>query len=246
MACMMIETVFGRWRRAGLLAIALLAVGGCGADDPGNVRTLMGPGLASADLSRVAVVVVDTTDTQRYRSAVTKAGTLGEVEKRFASALTARGYTVATGNAAEMAAARVDLNKSLDNKGVVQVGLAANVPAVLLVRITQYSRADQPAQAPVTPPPAGGFDAGNRMTPDKSVEPARYLKQYQVTAAITARLISVPAGEDLWTGWDSRSADHLEDEEDGGVLNQTCDGIGQALPVRPTPHAPATTPANAR
>ena len=227
-----------------LSAAALLVTGGCVAGRPGNVHTLVAPGLASAEVSCVAVVVVDTTDPQRYRSAVTKEGTLGEVEKRFALALTAKGYSVVPCSQAETAAAQINLNSSLDNSGVVRLGRAANVPAVLLVRITQYSRSDQPSPAAQTAPPSPGYQPGNRSAQEKVGEGAAYEKQYQVTAAMTARLISVPTGEVLWPGWDSQSADHLGGDDDGGVLNKTCDDIGQALPVRPADLRSAAFSAN--
>ena len=227
-----------------LSAAALLVTGGCVAQKPGNVHTLVAPGLASADVSRVAVVVVDTTDPQRYRSAVTKEGTLGEVEKRFAFTMTAKGYLAVPPSQAETAAAQINLNDSLDNSGVVRLGRAANVSAVLLVRITQYSRSDQPSPAAQTASPSPGYQPGNRPAADRAPDGAAYEKQYQVTAAVTARLISVPTGEVLWTGWDSQSADHLDGDDDGGVLNQTCDDIGQALPVRPAGQRSAALSAN--
>ena len=229
-----------------LLAVALLAIGGCAAAGPEHVHTLTAPGLASAQVSPVAVVVVDNTDPQRYRSAVTKEGTLSEVAKRFSLALAAKGYTVAPGSAAALAGAQINLDNSLDNSGVVQVGRAAQVPAVLLVRITQYSRSDQPPPAATTPRASAGYPPGNSPAPDNAHDEAAYRKQYQVTAAVTARLISGPTGEVLWTGWDSQSADHLDGDDDGGVLNLTCDDIGQALPVRPLDQRSATGPANPR
>ena len=239
-------TMFFRWPTVILLAVALLAIGGCAAAGPEHVHTLTAPGLVSADVSPVAVVVVDNTDPQRYRSAVTKEGTLGEVATRFSLALAAKGYTVAPGSAVAMAGAQINLDNSLDNSGVVQVGQAAHVPAVLLVRITQYSRSDQPAPAATTPPPSAGYLPGNSPAPDRAHDEADFRKQYQVTAAVTVRLISVHKGEVLWTGWDSHSSDHLEGDEDGGVLNLTCDDIGQVLPVRPLVQPAATGPANPR
>lgn len=233
-----------KWAKAILSPVVLLALAGCAVDESGDVRTLAAPGLASADLSRVVIVAVDSTDQQRYRSAITKEGTLDEAEKRCALALTAKGYTVVSGDAERMAKARIDLSNSLDNAGVVQLGRAVSVPAVLLVRITQYSRADQPAPTPTTPSAPSAYAPGSGTAQNRVPEGLASRKQYQVTAAVTARLISVPAGEVLWTGWQSRSADRLDGDDDGGVLNHTCDDIVQAMPLRPTPQRATTSPAS--
>lgn len=226
------------------LAILSLLMAGCASDqaDAQHVRTSQSPQLNSSSLTPIAVVVVDNTDLARYRSAML-GQELSDVEDQFARALADRGYAVLDQVTTLAAAHQINLGSGLDDSGAVRLGQMTHVPAVLLVRLTQYSRTEHRVPGQSAAPRSFGSDyggsgagmsagGGGAQRPPSSFEPAA--SEYEVVAAVTARLISVQTGDALWIAWDSHTASRMSQrDDDGGVLRRTCQDIILCLPSTP-------------
>lgn len=142
------------------------------------------------------------------------------VEDEFLGALIEKNYDVAVRSDLEKILGEQKLQKSgLTDADSVEIGKLLNVPAVLLIHISELN--------------TGGRQFGAGRNPVAVV---------QSTASLGARLVDVKSGSVLWTGT-HRVEIQVSDRRSSDALVKAADELAEAFPKRDPAEPAAETPA---
>lgn len=187
---------------------------------PATAQSTASPRFDPATLDKLALVVQDATGRHQRDSAP-----LRQIEDAFAQELFRKGYALASRSDIEAVMKELHFQQSgLTDAGAAQVGRFLNVPAVLVVSITDNRTESKPAQF-----------LGLPLQVTQGGQP---LRNYRAHAAISARLIAVESADWLWLGNHSGSVDVSDEQHANEALVPVAAAVAQTFPARkPGPSA---------
>jgi len=195
--------------------VSILGVGGCATNSapPPQPRAenVTAANFDPKSVQKIAVLVQAPTRHNLPREADRM------IEDEFISVILGKGYSVASRSDVDAIAREIKFQQSgMTENDAARIGKMLNVPAVLLVNVTDYA-VERTKNAPLT---------ALLLSP-------KGISFFETRAVVGARLISVEKGEILWLGKHGASTTSTEHQGEGSrVLRYVARVVADSFPER--------------